>query len=83
MHHNGEILTTCRCQRANRSYLHFTALHQLDEVGKKDVSVPLTETLSVVGHLEGRHTEGFLKCNYQRGRVEAVRKTPANWTTPA
>lgn len=74
MHHNGEILTTCRRQCANGGYLHFTALHQLNEVGKKDVSVPLTETLSVVGHLEGRHTEGFLKChNYQRGRGSAAK----------
>lgn len=44
-------------RRANGSYLHFTALHQLNEVSKKDVSVPLAEPLRVVGHLEERHTE--------------------------
>lgn len=49
--------------------LHFTALHQLNEVSKKDVSVPLAETLRIVGHLEERHTEAFLKSHdYQRGR---------------
>lgn len=36
--------------------LHFTALHQLDEVGEEDVSVPLAKALSVVGHLEDRQT---------------------------
>lgn len=41
----------------NRSYSHFTALHQLNEVSKKDVSVPLAETLSVIGHLQQRRPE--------------------------
>lgn len=41
----------------NRSYSHFTALHQLNEVSKKDVSVPLAETLSVIGHLRQRRRE--------------------------
>lgn len=36
----------------NRSYSHFAALHQLNEVSEKDVSVPLAETLSVIGHLQ-------------------------------
>lgn len=53
-------------QCANRGYLHFTALHQLNEVSKQDVSVPLAETVGIVGHLEERHTEGFLKS--QSGR---------------
>lgn len=54
---------------AKRIYLHLTALHQLDEVGKEDVSVPLTETFRVVGHLEERHTEGFLRSHlYQKRR---------------
>lgn len=60
MHHNRDLPLSERrrnpyhmsVQCANRSYLHFTALHQLNEVVKKDVSVPLTETFSVVGHLE-------------------------------
>lgn len=39
-----------RC--GNRSYLHLTALHQLNEVVEKDVSVPLTESFCVVRHLE-------------------------------
>lgn len=36
------------------SDLHFAALHQLDEVTEEDVTVPLTEALCVVGHLEER-----------------------------
>lgn len=56
-------------QCANTHYLHFTALHQLNEVIKKDVSVSLAETLCVIGHLQESHTKGFLKSyNYQRGR---------------
>lgn len=34
------------------SYLHFTALHQLNEVSEQDVSVPLTEPVCIVGHLQ-------------------------------
>lgn len=48
----------------NRSYSHFTALHQLNEVSKKDVSVPLAETLSVIGHLRQRRPE-TKKASYQ------------------
>lgn len=67
-HHRNPHHMPVQC--ANRSYLHFTALHQLNEVSKKDVSVPLTETICIVGHLEERQTEGFLKShNYERGRV--------------
>lgn len=39
-------------RQRNRSYSHFAALHQLNEVSEKDVSVPLAETLSVIGHLQ-------------------------------
>lgn len=39
-------------QGANGSYLRFTALHQLNEVIKQDVPVPLAETFCIVGHLE-------------------------------
>ena len=49
-HHRNPHHMSVQC--ANKSYLHFTALHQLNEVVKKDVSVPLTETFSIVGHLE-------------------------------
>lgn len=38
-------------QCAKKGYLHFTALHQLNEVRKEDVPVPLAETLGVVRHL--------------------------------
>lgn len=41
----------------NRSYSHFAALHQLNEVSEKDVSVPLAETLSVIGHLQQRRAQ--------------------------
>ena len=44
----------------NRRYLHFTALHQLNEVSKEDVSVPLAETTSIVGNLQERCAEGQL-----------------------
>lgn len=60
VHHERRLpsmLATCRC---NRSYLHFTALHQLNEVSKENVPVPLTETLRVVGHLQERRKRGFL-----------------------
>lgn len=73
MHHNRRLFLSAHHRNshhmsvwcANRSYLHFTALHQLNEVSKKDVSVPLAESLCIVGHLEERHT-----C--QRGRGWAV-----------
>lgn len=39
-------------QCGNGSYLHLTALHQLNKVVEKDVSVPLTESFCIVGHLE-------------------------------
>lgn len=62
MHHNRRLplskqrrnLHHMSVQCANRSYLRFTALHQLNEVSKKDVSVPLAETFYIVGHLEER-----------------------------
>lgn len=58
-HHRNpyrHVSATCK----NRRYLHFTALHQLNEVSKEDVSVPLTETTSVVGHLQETRAEGQL-----------------------
>lgn len=47
------LLVQCAMQRKT---LHFTALHQLNEVSKKNVSVPLAEALSVIGHLENKDT---------------------------
>lgn len=39
---------------------HFTALHKLDEVSEQDVSVPLTEAISIVGHLKTHtHTHRY------------------------
>lgn len=38
-------------------YVHFAALHQLDEVVEQDVSVPLAESLGVVGHLWHRERD--------------------------
>lgn len=47
-------------QRANRSYLHLTALHQLNEVSEKDVSIPLAETFRIIRHLEERHRDDLI-----------------------
>lgn len=33
-------------------HLHFTALHQLDQVGEQHIPVSLTEALRVIRHLE-------------------------------
>lgn len=74
-HHRNPHHMSFQC--ANWSYLHFTALHQLNEVSKKDISVPLTETLSIVGHLEVRCKEGFLK-SHKRGRAWTVWKLKIN-----
>lgn len=48
-------------QCANGNYLRFTALHQLNEVSKKDVSVPLAETFCIIGHLEERYGKNNFK----------------------
>lgn len=37
-----------------QQYLQLTALHQLDDVIEQHVSVPLTETINIIRHLDGQ-----------------------------
>lgn len=85
----SSIMTTCatieergpaHCHRVSRGGrmaggdLHFTALHQLDEVGEEDVSVPLAKALSVVGHLEDTHTLSDISMWFHfRRKIEFIR----------
>ncbi len=55
--------------RMEEGHLHFTALHQLDQVSEQHVPVPLTETFCIIRHLERHVTDQLNRSVFWTGLV--------------